>query len=157
MNLLSKFLSLFRKKRALQVRIKRLSSQAQIPKYAKLGDAALDLIATSKLEHEDYVQYGTDLQFEIPENYVGLIFPRSSISNYSLRLANSVGVIDSGYRGEVTFRFKKPSTRLRDKVYNVGDKIGQIIILPYPQIEFVEAEELNVTIRGSGGYGSSGN
>ena len=82
-----------------------------------------------------------------------MIFPRSSISNTGLILSNSVGVVDSGYRGEIKFRFKwiKDTTD-----YNVGDRVGQLIILPYPSIETEEAEELSSTERGEGGFGSSG-
>ena len=159
----------------LKVRIKKTHPDAVIPKYAKAGDAGLDLTATS-ISYDEYgnICYGTGLAFEIPEGYVGLIFPRSSICKEQLLLSNAVGVIDSGYRGEVSFKFK-PSMALdkrqcvkvdkdrlwsvaikQNDIYKVGDRIGQIIILPYPQIEFEEVDELSETERGEGGYGSSG-
>ena len=94
------------------VRVKKLKNEAVVPSYAKEGDAGLDLVAVDKNIETDgeseYVEYGTGLAFEIPAGYVGLLFPRSSISNKDLILSNSVGVIDSGYRGEVKFRFKVP-------------------------------------------------
>ena len=150
----------------MEVKIKKTHSSAIIPRYAKAGDAGLDLTATSKSYDEfGNICYGTGLAFEIPEGYVGLIFPRSSICKNQLLLSNSVGVIDSGYRGEVSFKFKPSlaldslqhvTDRRRYGVYEVGDRIGQIIIVPYPSIEFVEVDELSETERGEGGYGSSG-
>jgi dUTP pyrophosphatase len=138
------------------VKIKKLDSKAVTPAYAKAGDAAVDLtaISLSKVDKDEfgYLEYGTGLAIEIPEGYVGLIFPRSSISNSGLILTNSVGVIDSGYRGEIKFRFKHiPDTSF----YKVGDRIGQLIIMPYPQIEFEEVQELSSTERGEGGFGST--
>jgi hypothetical protein len=91
---------------------------------------------------------------EIPKDYVGLVFPRSSIRKYDLELTNSVGVIDSGYRGEIQLTFNKVNSKTT--IYNVGDRIGQIMIIPYPKINFVESDELTITERGEGGFGSSG-
>jgi dUTP pyrophosphatase len=151
--------------KSMKVRIKKLNENAVIPKYAKPGDAGMDLTATEIQYTSEYVSYKTGLAFEIPEGYVGLLFPRSSNSKKSLLLTNSVGVVDSGYRGEIEFRFKlvgngtlhKHNFDIGSQVYNIGDKVGQIIILPYPTIEFEEVEDLSSTERGSGGFGSSGN
>ena len=167
--------------KTLKVKIKKLNENAVIPTYSKDGDAGMDLVATSKHYDEDgNVVYRTGLAFEIPKGYVGLLFPRSSNAKKDLLLSNSVGVLDSGYRGEVMFKFKSSETiwnwdynkessvfyTAEDEYrnyslilnhYNVGERIGQIIILPYPQIEFEEAEELSETERGNGGYGSTGN
>lgn len=141
----------------MDVKIKKLVEGAIIPKYAKIGDAGMDLTATSKWYDDDNnVCYGTGIAMEIPKGYVGLVFPRSSNAKQDLILSNSVGVIDSGYRGEITFKFKLVEDRHLAKDYNVGDRVGQIIIMPYPIIEFVEVEELTKTERGDGGYGSSG-
>ena len=141
----------------MDVKIKKLVECAIIPKYAKIGDAGMDLTATSKWYDDDNnVCYGTGIAMEIPKGYVGLVFPRSSNAKQDLILSNSVGVIDSGYRGEITFKFKLVEDRHLAKDYNVGDRVGQIIIMPYPVIEFVEVEELTKTERGDGGYGSSG-
>lgn len=89
---------------------------------------------------------------------MGLIFPRSSIAKTDLALTNSVGVIDSGYRGEIKFKFalNTDDSKLDFATYKVGDRIGQLVIMPYPQIELVEAEELSDSERGTGGFGSSG-
>jgi dUTP pyrophosphatase len=150
----------------MKVKIKKLHPDAVIPCYAKAGDAGMDLTAVS-MSYDEYgnICYGTGLAFEIPEGYVGLIFPRSSICKNQLLLSNAVGVIDSGYRGEVSLKFK-PSLALDPfqcvasinlyGVYEVGERVGQMIIMPYPQIEFVEVDQLSQTERGEGGYGSSG-
>ena len=91
----------------MEVKIKKLCETAVIPSYAKPGDAGMDLVATSRVfDKYGNVEYGTGLAMEIPEGYVGLIFARSSISKQDLSLANAVGVIDSGYRGEIKFKFK---------------------------------------------------
>lgn len=150
------------KRETLKVRIKRLSENAVMPKYAKPGDAGMDLVATSRsFDEMGNVVYGTGLAFEIPEGYVGLIFPRSSLSKYDIALSNHVAVIDSGYRGEVVMKFKPTSTIWKNMGgtnahYNVGDRICQIIIVPYPAVEFEEVDELSETERGAGGYGSTG-
>ena len=144
----------------MNINIKKLDKNAVIPKYAKPGDAGMDVIATSVNITVDYIEYGTGLAFEVPEGYCMLIFPRSSNSKKDLLLCNSVGILDSGYRGELKLRFKRVysyfHTISEDKHYDVGDKIGQIMILPYPYIEFNEQEELSNTERGDGGFGSTG-
>jgi dUTP pyrophosphatase len=139
-----------------KVKIKRLHKDAVIPSYSKQGDAGMDLVATSKFYDDfDNVCYGTGLALEIPEGYVGLLFPRSSISKTDLTLRNSVGIIDSGYRGEITFKFNNILMSSCEP-YNVKERIGQLIIMPYPTIEFEEVEELSTTERGVQGFGSSG-
>lgn len=138
----------------MKVKVKKLVENAVIPRYAKSGDAGLDLTATSVEIKDDKVTYGCGLAIEIPKGYVGLLFPRSSNSKKDLLLTNSVGVIDSGYRGEVTAVFKK--IEYLAKMYEVGERFAQLVILPYPEIELEEAEELSATERGTGGYGSTG-
>ena len=139
----------------MKIRIKRLHQNAVIPNYAKYGDAGMDLTATSKsYDENNNVVYGTGLAVEIPEGYVGLVFPRSSICKKDLFLTNSVGVIDSGYRGEIMAKFKHTDNLPVE--YRVGERIAQLIIIPHPYIEFVPANELSDSERGSGGYGSSG-
>ena len=138
------------------VKIKRLDRDAIIPKYAKIGDAGLDLVATNIKENTTFqITYGLGIALEIPEGFVGLVFPRSSIRNTELTLSNSVGVVDSGYRGELQATFKK-TNGLDSISYNIGDRVCQIIIIPYPQIKFEEVEELSNTERGEGGFGSTG-
>ena len=145
----------------MKVNIKKLNPNAVIPSYAKHGDAGMDLTATSKSydEHGNVV-YGTSLAFEIPAGYVGLLFPRSSNTKKDLILGNSVGVIDSGYRGEVVFKFRELLPSERDiefgaREYEIGDRIGQLIIMPIPHIEFNLVDELSYTDRGVGGFGST--
>jgi dUTP pyrophosphatase len=138
----------------MRIRIKKLHQDAVIPRYAHFGDAAVDLVAVRKWE-DDYGNtcYGTGLAMEIPENHVGLLFPRSSVSKTNLRLCNAVGVIDSGYRGEVMLKFDKTG----EKEYEVGDRVGQLMLVPIPSIQFVQVTNLPESDRGLGGFGSSGN
>lgn len=141
----------------MQIKIKKLHNNAIIPQYAKAGDAGMDLVATEVIDGYGFsVTYGTGLAMEIPEGFVGLVFPRSSIRKYDISLTNCVGVIDSGYRGEIQATFRKEAG-IPSKRYEVGDKIAQMIILPYPSIQFIEADELSDTERGAGGFGSTGN
>jgi dUTP pyrophosphatase len=141
----------------LDIRIKKLHANAVIPTYSKHGDAGMDLTITSIIENSnDKIKYGYGIAIEIPEGYVGLVFPRSSISKKNLLLTNSVGVLDSGYRGELMSVFYK--TKYDDSiVYDIGDRGAQLLILPYPKIKFIVSEELNKTERNDGGFGSSGN
>lgn len=159
----------------MKVKIKRLTENSVIPTYALNGDAGMDITATSR-HFDEYgnVVFGTGLAFEIPHGYVGLLFARSSNAKKDLLLSNSVGVLDSNFRGEVTFKFK-PSVVFYDDVlsengkigrvgqnfddivvptrdneinfqnYEIGDRVGQIIIIPTPQIKFKEVGELTET------------
>lgn len=171
----------------MKVRIKKLHKDAIIPQYAKKGDAGMDLTAVDYYYDTDgCIVYKTGLAVEIPDGFVGLVFPRSSVSKKDLLLTNGVGVIDSGYRGEILAKFKpvaffepNDDTEFDDDKfkscaqvhlpqsdgeyvyenafkYNLGERIAQLIIMPYPQIEFEEVEELTKTDRGDGGFGSSG-
>lgn len=176
--------------RKVQVKIKKLREDAVIPAYAHGTDAAMDLTAVWKQSDGlGNMTYGFGLAVEIPEGYVGLIFPRSSVYDKGLLLSNSVGVIDSGYRGEITAKFAtrymmvRP-TYIKDKIkmlferkktikkdtnyelsstacydstnYNVGDRVAQLIIMPYPKVQLNVVDELSNTDRGEGGYGSTG-
>lgn len=185
----------------MKVRIKRLTNNAVIPAKAHGTDAAYDLVATSRVFDElGNVVYGTGLAFEIPEGYMGLVFPRSSICKKDLALSNAVGVIDSGYRGEVMAKFKptlvvvcddaigkdkndycgratdvwdgqfvtfhgrhpkspdvpKGAQPFQPRFYEVGERIGQLVVVQSPEIEFEEVDELSDSERGEGGYGSTG-
>ncbi len=143
----------------MQVKIKKLHPDAVIPKYAKESDAGLDLVATSIISNTStQITYGLGIALEIPEGFVGLVFPRSSIRNTDLQLSNAVGVIDSGYRGELqaTFNRKRVMAEEGGFLYGIGDRVCQIIIIPHPSIEFEEVNELSNTERGEGGFGSTG-
>ena len=141
----------------MQVKVKKLHPDAVIPRYSKAGDAAMDLTAIS-VDKDEYgnAVYGTGLAIEIPEGYVGLLFPRSSNSKTDLYLTNHVGVIDSGYRGEIMFKYRGVRGLLDAKIYAKNERVGQLIILPYPQIELIESDILSETERGDGGFGSTG-
>lgn len=144
----------------IQVKYKKLSEKAITPSYAKHGDAGLDISCITYAIDKDfnYIEYFTGLAFEIPEGHVGLLFPRSSVSKTDLRLANCVGVVDSGYRGEITFRYKfdKNSFFASLKRFEEGDRIGQLIVMPYPKVQLKEVVKLTESERGEGGYGSTG-
>lgn len=159
----------------MKVKFKKLNENAVVPTKAHPTDAGFDLVATSRtIDEYGNIVYGTGLALEIPEGYVGYIFPRSSVSKVDLALSNCVGCVDAGYRGEVMAKFKMAiragmikaenvgehyfanTMYPGNKVYNVGERIAQLIIMPLPSIEFEEADELSTTDRGTGGYGSSG-
>lgn len=142
----------------LHINFKKLREDAVKPSYAKEGDAGLDLTAIGVTVNYDYnyIEYDTAIAVEIPEGYVGYVFPRSSISKTSHSLANSVGVIDSGYRGSIKLRMRFDADN-QDKEYTYGDKIGQLVIMPIPKIQLTEVSELSSSERGEGGFGSSGN
>ena len=140
----------------MKIKFKKLSASAVMPRKAHASDAGFDMTCTRfEVTNGELFTYHTDIAVEIPDGHVGLLFPRSSIYKQDLLLTNSVGVVDSGYRGEVMFKFKPIAYEVKQH-YQVGDRIGQLIIIPYPYIEFVEAEELSDSERGEGGYGSSG-
>lgn len=145
----------------MEVKFKKLADDAVLPSYANPNDAGLDLTATRFTQEFDksgkmVLVYHTDLAVEIPEGYVGFIFMRSSVSQRSLSLCNCVGVIDAGYRGEIMCKFKLTTDAL-PTIYQPGEKIAQLIIMPYPSIEATLTEELTETERGESGFGSSEN
>ena len=150
----------------LDVKIKKLHRDAIIPKYETVGSVGMDLTATSK-KYDEYgnVVFGTGISIQLPDGYYADLRPRSSISKYDLVLANSVGTIDSDYRGELILKFK-PTLRKSTwnngvyetdevKEYEIGDRIAQLVILPYPKVSFVEVDDLSDTERGTGGFGST--
>lgn len=170
----------------MEVKFKKLVENAVIPTKAHPTDVGFDLTATRVNITEDYVEYETGIALQLPVGYFAFIVPRSSNSKKDLLLANSVGTIDQAYTGELKFRFKRvlmpvmqdviiapptgdvlkdlqntrkvPGLAYRDDhIYKVGDKVGQLIILPYPEINLVETDELYETDRGDAGFGSSGN
>ena len=140
----------------VMVKVKKLDPNAVVPSYSKVGDAGMDLTITREIENTSFsVSYGFGIAMEIPNGYVGLVFPRSSVRNQDLILSNCVGVIDSGYRGEIQATFKK-TNGLDSLKYKVGERGAQIIILPYPQVFMTEVPELSNSERGEGGFGSTG-
>lgn len=143
----------------IELKIKKLRADARIPYYASAGAAAFDLTAVSWRYDVagDFHEYGTGLAVEIPEGYVGLVYPRSSISKLNAMMANSVGVIDSDYRGELFCRFNEVGGD--DHVGTlplVGDRVAQMMIVELPKVILTQVDELSETERGAGGWGSTG-
>ena len=137
----------------MKIKIRKIHPDAVIPKYSKLGDAGMDLTATDmQYIDSEHIKYGFGIAIEIPLGYVGFVFPRSSCYKQRQILSNAVGVIDSGYRGEISVVMIGTSLHS----YKPGERVAQLIIMPYPQVEFEEVSELSETERGTGGYGSTG-
>ena len=146
----------------MEVKFKKLSDKAVTPTYAYDGDAGLDLTATNIHSEVNecgqfVLVYHIGIAVEIPVGYVGLIFQRSSVYKKSLTLTNSVAVIDSCYRGELVLKFKNTSGDSIPAVYNIGDRIAQLLIVENPEVEPVFADTLSETDRGENGFGSSDN
>lgn len=190
----------------VNVKIKKLVENAVIPTYAKPGDMGMDLVATD-MEYDasrDCYVYHTGLAFEVPEGYGMLLFPRSSNRNTEAYMTNHVGILDSGYRGELLICYKNRTSKeiselivelthalvdVRNDVveivdnisdaniainsnykdnelieidweesapYKVGDRVAQLVVIPYPKVMFEEVEELSASERGTGGHGSTG-
>jgi dUTP pyrophosphatase len=141
----------------VSIKLKRLSPDARLPERAYDHAAAWDVFAVSKRIVETpeygYIEYGIGFAAEIPIDYCMMLYPRSSVSDTGLILANSVGLVDPDYRGEIKFRYKYIKGT---KMYEVGDKIGQIRLERTIPVEWVEVAELESTNRGDGGFGSSG-
>lgn len=139
----------------LLVKVKKLHPNAKVPQYMTAGAAAVDLYATEVKLEQMYVEYKTGLAFEIMEGHMGLLFPRSSVSSQTtLVMANCVGVIDADFRNEVLVRFR-PLYPDSNKIYKVGDRVAQLVIVPIPRMNIVEVDELSDTTR-TGGFGSTG-
>jgi len=142
----------------MKVKFKKLHKDAVSPKFAHKTDAGADLTATSvDFSRDRQVVYGTGLAVEIPEGMVGLLFPRSSVRNTDLVMSNCVGVIDSGYLGEIMATFNFNSRTPDNLIYQVGDRIAQLVIMPVPLVQYTEVEELSETERNTSAHGSTGN
>lgn len=135
----------------LTLKVKRLTETAKLPTKAKDGDAAFDLYSDEpSVECHFGHPIRTGIAAEIPDGYFGLVLGRSSVAKRGADVI--AGVIDSGYRGEWHVQIHG-FTKVE---FERGDKIGQVVILPVPQVEVVEVDELSPSARGSGGFGSSG-
>lgn len=135
------------------IKIKKLDENAQLPYKATGAAAGYDLFSVKYSFEEHTVTYHTGIAVEIPEGYAGFLFPRSSVYKTGMHLANSVGVVDSDYRGELMLKYYVNDW---ETIYEKGERCGQLVILPIPQYEFNVVEELSNTGRGEGGFGSTG-
>lgn len=144
------------------VRFKKLSPAAQVPTYGTEYAAGADLYAVIDgeltIKPGETVMVGTGIACEIPVGYVGLVYARSGLAcKKGLAPANKVGVIDSDYRGEIKVALHNHNAEGTDGITIAsGERIAQMVIAPYLQAQFEEAEELDDTVRGEGGFGSSG-
>jgi len=140
----------------MDLNFRKLREDAVTPTYANDGDAGLDLTITHIIS-DDLFQtiYGTGLSFEVPRGYVGLVFPRSSVRKHNAILANCVGVLDMGFRGEIELTFNTYENVERHK-YEIGESAAQLVIIPFPKINLIEQKDLSKGVRGDNGHGSSG-
>jgi dUTP pyrophosphatase len=142
----------------MRVEFSRLDPSVPLPRRAREGDAGLDLAANAeaKIGPGERAMIPTGLAVAIPEGHAGLVLPRSGLaSKQGLTLANAPGLIDSGYRGEVTIAVVNLDP-IESVVIARGDRVAQLLVVPFAPVEPVEVEELPPTERGTGGFGSSG-
>ena len=140
----------------MKVKIKKTHPNGKIPTYATDGSGAFDFYSAEDvfIKETEVRAINLGVAMEIPQGHVMLLFPRSSIGkNTWLRMPNSVGVIDSDYRGTIHALYENV---LGGDIILIGQRIAQGIIVPYPKVEFEEVEELSITERGDGGFGSTG-
>ena len=141
------------------INVKKLNDLAKLPTRGSEYAAGYDLYAATshniEIQPHTTVKIGTGLSFELPQGTFAAIFPRSGIATKrGLRPANCVGVCDSDYRGEYIVALHNDTNEMQS--IEPGERIAQMILLPYIEISFNEVEELSNTIRGDGGFGSSG-
>ncbi len=144
----------------MNIKVKKLNEKAIIPTKGSPYSAGYDLYACLEndciqIPPQSCVKVGTGLSIEVPTGYFGAIFARSGLATkQGLRPANCVGVADSDYRGEYIVALYNDSTT--HKTVNNGERIAQLVIMPFLDVEFIESEELSQTDRGEGGFGSTG-
>lgn len=143
----------------IPVRVKKLKENAILPSYGSEYAAGADLYACIDapvvIQPHETVMIGTGLAMELPEGYAGLIYPRSGISaKRGLAPANKVGVVDPDYRGEFMVAMHNHSNSPAS--VEPGERIVQLVITPFLTADFEEADELSDTVRGAGGFGSTG-
>lgn len=141
----------------MKVKIKKLDEKAVVPSYASAGAAGADLYAVESkiVPAGQVVRFGTGISVELPSGTVGLVFARSGLATKrNLAPANKVGVVDSDYRGEIIVALHNFGAA--DEEIVAGERIAQLVIMPYYTAEFEISDELGVTARGEGGFGSTG-
>jgi len=136
----------------MKIKIKKNNPNAMY-RVATAGSAGIDIAATGFTIGISSITYHLGLSVEIPDGFFGMMVPRSSIVKRGLRMSNSVGIIDSDYRGEVKAVFDVIDF---SDIYQTGEYVCQLIILPVIKFDLIEADELNETDRGTGGFGSTG-
>ena len=142
-----------------KINIKKLNDNAVIPTYGSEFSAGADLYALADepivIAPRETVLVHTGVAMEIPSGYVGLVFARSGLATKrALAPANKVGVIDSDYRGEIMVALHNHGSE--PKTVENGERIAQIVLVPYISADFNEVDELSDTVRGEGGFGSTG-
>jgi len=141
----------------IELPIRRLHEDATLPERAYSGDAGLDLAACERVElgPGERAIVPTGLAVAIPEGYAGFVQPRSGLAaRQGISVVNSPGLIDSGYRGEIRVVLLNTDAE-HTFVAEPGDRIAQLVVLPIPELEVVEVDELPETERGVRGFGSS--
>ena len=143
----------------MKIKVKKLNESAILPTYGSASAAGADLYnlpgADVVIPAHETVMIHTGLAMEIPEGFAGLIYARSGLASKSgLAPANKVGVVDCDYRGEICVALHNHSGETR--VVKRGDRIAQMVITPYLAATFCESDELSDTVRGAGGFGSTG-
>lgn len=142
----------------MKVQFRQLDPSAPLPRYSRPGDAGLDFPANADLTvgPGDRATVPTGLAVAIPDGYAGLVLPRSGLaSGHGLTLSNAPGLIDSGYRGEITIAVVNLDRETPVEIRR-GDRIAQLLVVPFAEVEPVEVEALSETARGVGGFGSTG-
>jgi dUTP pyrophosphatase len=144
-----------------KIKVKRVRPNAKLPHRTYHSDAGYDVFASFVTETDTQVEVQLGIAVQPEEGYYIEVVPRSSISKKRLQLANSVGIIDPTYRGEIIMVFNKIFHESGffegDFSVKIGEKIGQLIIRKQELVEFEEVKELDETVRGHLGFGSTGN
>jgi dUTP pyrophosphatase len=141
----------------IELPIQRLRADAIVPERAYAGDAGLDLSACERVELApgERALVGTGLAVAIPEGYAGFVQPRSGLAaRHGLTVVNSPGLVDSGYRGELRVVLLNTDAK-QPFLVEPGMRIAQLVVLPIPELELIEVEELPASERGVRGFGSS--
>ena len=143
----------------IQVKVKKLNSSARMPVYGSSFAAGMDLYACLEdpvtIAPGETAMIHTQLSMEIPAGYAGMIYARSGLATKKgLAPANKVGVIDADYRGEIMIALHNHSRE--ERTVEDGERVAQMVITPVPAVELIESETLEDTVRGTGGFGSTG-
>jgi dUTP pyrophosphatase len=142
----------------MELRIARVREGAKLPQRAHEGDAGLDLFAVvaTTIAPGERASVATGIAIEVPPDHAGLVLPRSGLAErHGIALVNAPGLIDSGYRGEVRVLLLNTDRREPFTV-GPGDRIAQLLVVPFASVEPVAASELATSVRGEGGFGSTG-